>query len=132
NLLIGGFIRAPDGSITKFRLKGAKAGTLSVAINSRDVIAGTYIDNGCHVDSFLRHANGKATTFHYPGTSCCAWVQAMDQHGTVVGNYYDAQDRDYGFRRTADGTFTLIQPDGSSSSEASGINGNGQITGFYT
>ena len=57
------FLRAPNGALTEFDVKGAKCGDGAWSINKRRVITGTYYDRSCNGHGFVRAAGGAITTF---------------------------------------------------------------------
>src|ERR1051325_2676131 len=127
--LIRGFIRAPDGNMTTFDFQNEVSPS---SINSHGVVAGSVSDDRCVPEGFVRGSNGTYQTFEFPGSTNTVNVFDMNEHGTSVGFYWEATwDNPHGFQRTRNGTMTMIEPDGAYSSQASGINYNGQITGWY-
>ena len=130
NLYFGGFVRAPDGTITAFNVGD---GEVAKSINAHGSVAGQYGDRGCHEHGFVRNADGTIKKFGYLGADCCTYVSGINNRGTIVGNYIDAQNAVHAYRRTRDGTFTLLEPDQRPKSEttAADINNSGQILGTY-
>jgi hypothetical protein len=128
NLLLHAFLRAPDGTFTKF--DGPVPGdTEPVGINPAGVIAGSYCDAvTCH--GFLRARDGTFTTFDPPG-SAYVETRGINPDGAITGDYYDANGVGHGFLRARDGTFTTFDPQGSAYTQPNGINPAGAITGIY-
>jgi len=128
-IIYGGFVRAPDGTITTFDV-GNSANPEGV--NSLGVDGGDYSTDTCQVNGFLRQADGTTASFTYPG-SCCTYVSGMNEHGTIVGHYIDtASNGARSYQRTADGTITAFKPGRQKNdSQAVSINNRGQVLGYY-
>lgn len=153
NFVNHGFVRAPDGAITPFDAPGAGTvplcppggceGTQAFAINSRDVIAGTYIDSSGVSHGFLRDPDGAFTTFDVPGAgtgSGQGTVAAnINPSATSSGFYMDAGNVVHGFVRAKDGSITTFDAPGAGTSPFQGtftsagigLNAAGVIAGDY-
>ena len=80
-----GFLRAPDGTITKFDVPGAGQGACQGAVevhgmNSAREIVGTILDANNVYHAFLRSPHGKFTTFDCPGAGT-GMYQGTASHG---------------------------------------------------
>lgn len=130
------FLRTPDGSInTNFNIKGARYGTNFAAINSKDVIVGSYTDRFDRERGFLRSADGTITNFN-PPHSTLTNPSSINDGGMIVGCF--RTDDNYGggcvhgFIRAADGTYSEFDPQGSASTVPTSINDHGAIAGYYS
>jgi hypothetical protein len=155
NSVYQGFVRAPGGAISTFRVPGegtqegqgiscafALVFTGSVlAMNSAGVVTGAYFDANFTGHGFLRTPWGSITRFNVPGalatipTSINAW-------GAVAGTYSIAAGPvDRGFVRSPDGNFTTFDVPGAATVANEGgtpagtlpvaISDGGQVTGYY-
>ena len=94
NFVSRGFLRAPDGTITKFDVPGSR-GTRPAGINREGAIAGSYEGAGA-THGFLRAPDGTFTKFDVPGSICtpafsiCAFPVGINPAGAITG-YYQAQ-----------------------------------------
>jgi predicted membrane protein len=134
-----GFVRAANGTITKFDPKGsgkgAYQGTYALSINTSGTIAGQYYDANNVGHGFVRAADGTITTFEYPGSgtgnSNGTYGFGINDAGVVSGNYFDANNVVHGFVRSATGTFTSFDVPGATGTVANFINASGEIQGRY-
>jgi hypothetical protein len=145
-----GFLRAPDGSITKFNPpgagKGAGQGTYTqIGMNPKRVITGGYWDSSSVIHGFLRARDGKFTRFDAPST--CAGSGAgqgsagysINPAGLIVGGCTDDSGVAHAFLRHTDGTFKVFDdPDagtgagqGTTPDTSSGLSPAGVVSGFY-
>lgn len=147
-----GFLRTPDGRITKFHVPGAGTGdcqgTLPTVINQEGAIAGHYIDTNDVFRGFLRDPHGRFTTFdapdagntgNYPycggqGTTS----EGINPAGAIAGYYIDKDWVGHGYVRDPDGKITPFDPRGSVYTSMNAwiafvhcINPAGAITGWY-
>jgi hypothetical protein len=83
NLVLHGFLRAPDGSFTTFDPPGA-AYTFPASINRVGAIAGSYTDASLVVHGFLRAPDGTVTTFDPPGYTGTDPL-GINSAGTIIG-----------------------------------------------
>jgi hypothetical protein len=137
-----GFVRAPDGTITKFDAPGAGTGsgegtyvvTPTGGINPAGEITGDSCDAvTCH--GFLRTPDGTITTFDPPGSTLTNG-NGINPAGAITGNDVDAGGVFHGYLRSPDGTFTIFDAPGAGTAANQGtggfgINPAGVITGFY-
>jgi hypothetical protein len=149
-----GFLRAPDGAITRLDVKGAGTGsgqgTLGVVVNDFGAIVGWYIDSDGVSHGFLRAPNGTITTFDVKGagTTPCDLVclQNGDGQGTfpqnitdllaIPGYYTDSDGVSHGFLRAPNGTITTfdVKDAGTGSGQGTFTDASNQlveITGWY-
>ena len=94
--VLHGFLRAPDGSFTKFDAPGAGTGyaqgTNAGNINRSGTISGIYTDMNNVAHGFLRTAKGKFTTFDVPGAGTNpgqgtfgGWASCLSPAGAITG-----------------------------------------------
>ncbi|HTS32111.1 MAG TPA: hypothetical protein VMH81_39840 [Bryobacteraceae bacterium] len=127
-----GYIRAIDGTITKFDVPGAGtgsgqgtfAGNLSL---SGELIAGNYIDGSGMNHGFLRTADGSITKFDVPGAATgpglgttTYWAQCITPTGMITGSYMDKNGAVHGYVRGADGTITTFDALGAGTAAGQG------------
>jgi hypothetical protein len=136
-----GFLRAPDGTITKFDVpgggKGAGQGTVEVKgmTPALEIVGTTYDANGVG-HGFLRTPHGKFTTFDAPGAQGTGGL-SVNPAGLILGIYFDANNAYHGLLRAPDGTLTPFDaPDagtgayqGTYPANLSGINPEGANVG---
>ena len=99
-----GYVRDPNGKITKIAVKGAQVGTWAWSINSEGVIDGTYcaaIDRCQH--GYLRAPDGTITKYAVRG-ACCGSAAGLgftriNEEGAIAGNYTDNNNVNHGFLR---------------------------------
>jgi len=143
-----GFLRTPDGAITKFDVPGMGMGTGQGAvavwgINPGMQVAGHYLDPNNVNHGFLRTRHGKITTFDVPGAGTDPGQgtngEAINPAGVILGDYWDANNVLHGYLRAPDGTLTTFDaPDaGSGAGQGtytaifSGISPEGVTVGEY-
>jgi len=143
-----GFLRAPDGTITKFDVPGggtgAGQGTIEVkGMTPAGEIVGTvmYASNVFH--GFLRTPHGKFTTFDAPDAGTGAFQGSgglsVNAAGTILGEYFDTSNVSHSFLRAPDGTITEFDAPGAGTepnqgtypANLSGINPEGASVGEY-
>ena len=119
------------GRFVTFDPPGAQANEL-VDINSRDQVAGTYIDtDGTTNRGFLRDERGRTTLFDYPGATG-TFVNKVNDRGEIVGNYVDQAGARHGYLRDAKGRFSTVRVPGAVSTQAVGLDDRGRVVGDYT
>jgi hypothetical protein len=104
-----GYVRAPDGKITKFDVEvagtGAGQGTIGENINSAGVIAGDYIDAGGAAHGLVRDPWGRITKFDVEGAGTGAGQGTIpftnNSSGAITGAYIDKDNVLHGFVRWA-------------------------------
>ncbi len=141
-----GFLREHDGTSTTFDAPGPLSGLTNglplLSINPAGDVTGAYFTNGAF-HGFLRARDGTLTTFDVPGagtgTFQGTYPEGINPAGEITGVYSDANGAFHGFLRARDGTFTSFDVPGVGNSgcgfpgtEPSGINPEGEITGFYS
>ena len=141
-----GFLRAPDGTITKFDVPGAGTGAGQGTIEVKGMtptleIVGTNMDANNVFHGFLRTRHGKFTVFDAQdaGTASNQGTGALSVNpaGLILGIYLDANNVYHGLLRAPDGTLTPFDaPDagtgayeGTYPANLSGINPKGANVG---
>jgi uncharacterized membrane protein len=102
-----GYVRAPDGKITKFDVPGggtgAGQGTVPEGINTAGAIAGNYIDDSGANHGFVRSPDGKFTYFDVPGAGTGSGQGTIpltdNPEGAITGTYIDDGNVIHGFLR---------------------------------
>ena len=117
NLETHGFVWSDD-TFTTIDVPGAN-GTFANGINNRGQIVGGFFDIHGAVHGFLLD-NGIFTTFDVPGN-----LRRINDRGQMVGDYGNAS------LLLSNGTLQPIDPPGTNSSSAGGVNNRGQVVGFY-
>jgi|HubBroStandDraft_6_1064221.scaffolds.fasta_scaffold48291_5 hypothetical protein len=124
------YVRDAQGNVTVVNPGGAEFAAAQ-AINSRDGITGSYAPTDGPVHGFVRTRNGKVATFDVSGDTNGTMPADINAKGWVTGYDMDGNDIEHGFVRSPDGTITAFDPSGSTSTQASGINAAGAVTGNY-
>lgn len=141
-----GFLRAPDGAITKFDVPGAGTGAGQGTIEVKGMtpaleIVGTNMDANNVFHGFLRTRHGKFTMFDALGAGTGAFQGtgglSVNPAGLILGIYLDANNVYHGLLRAPDGTLTPFDtPDagtgayqGTYPANLSGINPEGASVG---
>jgi hypothetical protein len=95
---VHGFVRALDGTITKFDVPGSIFfGALFGGINPLGAIVGSYFD-GITFHGFRRAPDGTFTTVDPPGSaSTNPGPGGINPAGVIVGSYLDASKVARGF-----------------------------------
>jgi len=148
-----GFVRSPNGVITKFDPPGSTM-TEVTAMNDAGAITGDYwvcsVDfSSCSIHGFIRTPNGKYTVIDVPGAGSDGWsdqgtfLTGINDLGDVSGTYADANNVYHGFVRTKAGSITTFDVPTTCTGAAppadcayegtfpSGINLVGTIVGAY-
>ena len=100
-----GYVRAPNGAITTFNVKGAGTssgqGTWPQNITDLWAIPGYYIDSNGVSHGFLRAPDGNITTFNVKGAGSGqgTFTDASNQWCEITGWYIDANGVYHGFLR---------------------------------
>jgi hypothetical protein len=125
------FLRAPDGTFTRFDAPGAINGTGFVCcITPEGAVAGISFAN-FFGHGFLRAPNGTFTTFDPPGSRVTA-PNGINPDSAITGFYVDANFNFHGFLRARDGTITTFDAPGAvNGTQPGGINPAGAIVGTY-
>jgi len=140
-----GFLRAPDGAITKFDVLGmgtsAGQGLVEVfGMNPELEIVGDYFDSNWAYHAFIRDPRGKITAFDCPGAGPGgSAASSVSPSGVISAMYFDANNAWHGCVRNPDGSFKLYDPpdaglgagQGTYNTPLDGINPEGAIVGEY-
>lgn len=126
---VHGFVRRPDGRITRIDLPGFD-GAAVTDINDRGQVVGQTAFAGRGA-GFLRDPGGRVTTITIPGHQV-GDVLALNDRGQVVGEAVALKDPDvrHGFVWDR-GRITLLDVPRAKVTIALGVNDGGQITGAY-
>lgn len=137
-----GFVRQPDGAITKFDPAGSM-GTFVYAVNWEGAITGFYSDASSVYHGFLRSSRGKINTFDAAGAGTGPGQGTItgdiNDFGVIAGYYYDASSVGHGFLRSPDGSLATFDAAGAGTGPGQGtfpqffscLTDFGAITGFY-
>jgi len=110
-----GFLRAPEGTITKFDVPG---GAIVVVWGMTPAleVAGSYLDANNVYHGFLRMPWGRVTTIDAPGAGSGTYQgtesESLNPAGVLQGDYADANGAYHGYLRAPDGTFATFDPPG--------------------
>jgi hypothetical protein len=107
--VLHGFVRAADGTITKYDVSGAGIGpgqgTIGGNINPPGTVAGPYVDSSNVSHGFYRTANGGGTEFDVPGAGAGSgqgtFPYCNNPGNWITGWYIDSSNLVHGFLRTA-------------------------------
>jgi len=139
-----GFVAHPDGYKSTFTVSAppdaacTTTGTFPEAVNAEGTIAGWYVCPNVS-NGFVMSPEGVVSVFQLPGAIVENRV-SINEVGDVTGAYYEAPPVNgslprHGFVRNPYGTVTTFDPpDGDTpifSTQPTGINDAGVITGFY-
>jgi hypothetical protein len=137
NLVVHGFVRDTDGTITPFDPPGAgmdqNHSTGVTGMTPSGQIVGYYFDvNMGRLTShgFLRNADGTVIAFDATADSIYTYAEAVNAAGQIAGVYQGANSGSHGFVRDSDGTITSFDVPGFFW-HVEGINQSGQIAGSY-
>lgn len=139
-----GYVRAPNGKITRFDGPGAGTaageGTIGWAINPSGEVVGDFTDANMVAHGYVRAPDGKITTFDAPGAGTAAGegttAWAIDPSGVTAGFFEDASMVSHGFVRAPDGKIMTFDAPGAGSAAGEGtvieaLNAAGTIAGYY-
>ena len=130
NFLSHGFVRAADGTLTTFDVRGAVS-TNAKAINPLGVVTGYYYDANNVPHGFVRMPNGRSIAFDAPGAAFGTQPLGLNVKGAIIGQFFDGNFPAHGFVRAPDGSFVAFDPPGATYTEPNDINAAGMITGSY-
>jgi hypothetical protein len=103
-----GFLRRPNGKITRISVPAGVNGTWAQDINDLGVVVGRYFDA-----DFLSHGfmlkQGRYITIDYPG-AIETTVRGIDNQGTLSGNYIDAVGFETGFVKDRNDFRAVLYP----------------------
>jgi len=142
NNVTHGFLRAPEGTITKFDVPG---GAIVVVWGMTPAleVAGSYLDANNVYHGFLRMPWGRVITIDAPGAGSGTYQgtesESLNPAGVLQGDYADANGAYHGYLRAPDGTFATFDPpdagtgayQGTYPAIFSGINPEGATIGMY-
>jgi probable HAF family extracellular repeat protein len=151
DLVVHGFVRRPNGTITTVDVPGAQSTGLT-GINNRGAVVGNFVDRNGRPHGFLLH-RGVVTRIDPPDANQNAGDDPLDanvaafdinDHGQIVGFYPDARGTFHGFLYHK-GRYTRIDPpdasdntrtgacdgEGFAATAAFGINNHGRVVGQY-
>ncbi len=139
-----GYVRAPDGTIREFNVRGAGIssgqGTWSWSINSAGEVTAEYVDADYVAHGYVRAPDGRLTKFDVWGAGTGAGQgtigEGINTEGVIEGNYINTSGVNRGFVRAPDGRLTKFDVPGAGSGAGQGtipltINPAGAITGAY-
>jgi len=129
-----GFVRDPQGKITKFDPRGSGTGdgqgTIAWSINDANVISGQYIDSTGLYHGFVRAADGKITPYEVPGAGTGdgqgTIPYGINDKGNITGYYIDTSGVLHGF--LAEG-FSDLEYSGMLPDVSGTLDDEGQING---
>jgi probable HAF family extracellular repeat protein len=107
---------------------GGTGGTQAFGINDFGQIVGEYTGGGA-VHGFL-YSGGTYVTLDDPLATGLTAAFDINNLGQIVGSYFNNTGT-HGFLLTG-GTYITLDVVGATSTQATGINDNGQIVGYYT
>src|SRR5581483_216344 len=110
-----GYLRAPDGSFTKFDFPNSH-GTFPVGMNSALAISGYFSDANGVFHGFQRSASGQFVQFDAPDAGKASGqgtvAENINTAGEVAGYYCDSNGAFHGFLRTPGGQITEFDAPG--------------------
>src|SRR3954464_4706289 len=125
-----GFLRTPDGTVTKFDAVAGTRRTVPTGINDDNAVTGNYTDpDTSFARGFMRDRAGNVVTFDAFGGTGQTFPSAINNKGEVTGFYIDGSGNTFGFVRSPKGKikgFTINE----AGAEPKAINKNGLITGI--
>jgi hypothetical protein len=126
-----GFVRASGGNVITFDAPGSKA-TVPQAINIEGTTTGYFFGDNRNIQhGFVRYPNGLITTFD-PPDSRVTTPTSINALGTIAG-FYSTATGTHGFLRGPGGKITSFDtPVSSGQIRVTGINVNGETTGWYS
>jgi hypothetical protein len=131
-----GFVRAADGTLTAFNVKGAvNTYDSNSQVNSEGTLTGDYEDTMGKTHGYVRAVDGKIATFDVLTVGSGTHGYDLNDKGTSTGPYYTASGS-LGYIRNAHGTITKFHdPDAGKALRQGtvpyGINNAGWIEGYY-
>jgi probable HAF family extracellular repeat protein len=131
----GGFLRQPNGRITRIDVPGAGPFTSPFSINNRGQIVGWYAEAGTTlnpdgtVPPYRLHGflwdHGRVTRIDPPG-SLLTEAFGINNRGQIVGYYDDTSGRPHGFLLDR-GTYTTLDAPGQANTAAVDINNHRDV-----
>jgi hypothetical protein len=107
-----GYLRSPNGQITKVDFPGASStpgsapcvgsvsGTVPLGVNDEGIVSGHFWDTSNNEHGFQRFPNGFYKQIDFPGAFQTSGA-GMNNLGTLVGHYDDSSCNNYGYIMTA-------------------------------
>jgi probable HAF family extracellular repeat protein len=118
-----GFLRAPDGTITTFRVPKFK-NTIPDAVNDNGIIAGYSGEE----QSFVRKPDGSIEVFQVEGARWTS-ATAINAAGYVSGTFSNADHSSGSFLRAPDGTITIVSASQDKATSVYGLNDGNVMVG---
>jgi hypothetical protein len=144
NGVLHGYVRAANGTIAEYDVKGAGTGsgqgTEGSSINDEGVTTGNYIDSNGVNHGFLRRRSGAIVTFNVKGAGTASGQgtipEGIDLQGEITGQYVDSTGANHGFVRSTSGRIRTFDAPGAGTGAGQGTLPNtpnvfGVITGQY-
>lgn len=132
---VGYIIRKFGNSHYRTVLYPGATNTRVTCVNNLNVIAGDYDAHG-GTFGFIEAADGIWTSFkdpHTRGATNVTVILGLSDSGLAVGYWLDANGVKHAFELTpSTGLFRAVSPPGAVDSVAAGINGKGDIVGYFT
>jgi len=110
------------------------AQTQAVALNNRHDLAGFYVDGAGNNFGFIKW-DGQFTSYRDPktGSGTVNQILGLNDSGIAVGFYTDGAGLNHAFALNRKGPqFVELTPPGGNNATASGINDQGDVTGYLT
>ena len=103
--------------------------TTPVAINDKEAVTGSWLDNSGISHGFSRASDGTITSFD-AAENVNTQVLAINNNGSVAGYYFDFSGNESGFIRAPDGTITSFVVPNTVNTTPATINNKGATTGY--
>jgi len=138
NWVLRGWLRTPDGEVTRLDAPGSWQGIAPLAINLRGEITGELLDPSGNSHGFVRDLHGNMTDFLCPAPyDREAAGFAMNFFGEIVGFCGKQGGGEFAFSRSADGAFKVFGLPGAGTGLNQGtfnygLNLQGWLTGQVT
>jgi len=128
-------VNQATGVFTAIKIPGAVS-TVATGINKAGYIVGVATDSSKVTSSWMRSPTGQLTTFQFPGGSDTQAFGINPEH-QIVGSYLDGNGVQHGFVLSnplgpKSHWQSIDDPNGVGSTVVNGINGAGDLVGFYT
>jgi len=124
-----GFLRTPDGTVTKFDAVSGSHRTVPAGINDDDAVTGNYTDPDTgFAKGFVRDPAGNIATFDATDGTGQTFASAINKKGEVTGFYIDGTGNTFAFVRSAKGKIDSFTVDGAGA-QPTGINNKRMVTG---
>lgn len=131
---IGGFVRAPDGTVTTFV---ANAGIVPLALNQAGTITGWFAPPTGLYAPFVMQPGGAVTHFRVPGMLVTG-AMSINAAGVIAGSYTTTDNADpeapeavtHGFLRTPQGAIQSFDAPGGTGTTFTAINTANVASGY--